>query len=755
MKLIQCTIFRIFCQHISLHFLSTQIGIVSMARAIIRYLGPIVFFFLTSQITVSQESRPILLKKITTPIVLDGVSDEEAWESVDSFPLTTYTPTYGVPPSEKTEIRIAYDDNYLYLSARCFDSDSSLIQGNSLIRDMDRGGDFVNFLIDSFNDKRNMSVFMTTPTGNRLDAEVINDAEGIDFWNMGWNAIWESAVSLNSDGWFAEMRIPFSSLGFSTVGNRVTFGIIVQRLINRKNERLVFPDIFPAKIFSAWKPSFAQEVVLDNIERSEPVLLSPYLVARHQNAFDEALPPSPQFSNDIGLDMKYAFAPNMTFDLSVNTDFAQVEVDNEQVNLTRFSLFYPERRQFFQERSGVFDFTYATNNRLFHSRTIGITETGRPVRILGGLRFVGRINDWDIGLLNMQTEGQSPLASENFGVLRLLKQMGGESRVGTLVTSRIGSDGRRNIVWGLDGIFHVRDLDYVSLKVAEVFTNEDTAPSIRTTMLFGQWERRTSVGFGFNISGMVAGDRFQPAMGYHNRSGVVGSAANALYGIQLSDGSIRKHTLELNVETWNHLRDGSFESWKVAGKWLTDFTSGTSVALGGFHAFENLSVDLPLTPELTVSARRYSNNGLNLLYALSPGYQLRATLGIEFGSFYGGSKWSAQFSPTWNLSRYLELGSDVIFDLIDFPDRGEHLEAKVLRFRLVGALTPSFSAMAFTQFNSIAQLLSSNIRLRYNFSEGTDLFLVYNPSYSTAGGSLFSTSFAQSIVLKYIHLFNL
>ncbi len=176
----------------------------------------------------------ITLQRLRGKIVLDGLSNETAWQEIEPLPLTMFTPSFRSEPTERTEIRVAYDDKYIYVAGRLYNSEPSGIQANSLTRDLDRGGDFFNFLLDTFNDNENLVVFVTTPAGNRLDAEVINDAEGQDYFNQDWNAFWDNAVVQNEQGWFAEMRIPFTSLRFQSDSGRVVFGMMVHRLIGRK-----------------------------------------------------------------------------------------------------------------------------------------------------------------------------------------------------------------------------------------------------------------------------------------------------------------------------------------------------------------------------------------------------------------------------------------------------------------------------------------------------------------------------------------
>ncbi len=390
------------------------------------------------------------LVKLDGPIRLDGRLDETAWAAVPPLPLVMYSPTFGGVLTERTEIRVAYDDRYLYVGGWMFDSEAKKVRANTLYRDRYSGDDILALVLDTYDDRQTASWFTVNPAGTRIDRAVSNDAEfggGGDPMNDNWNTFWDVATSQDSTGWFAEMRIPFSSLGFQDIEGRVTMGLIVYRVIARKNERQLFPAIPPNWDLAFAKPSQAQQVTLDGVHSRRPVYLTPYALGgmswqtRLDTAQSRYVRPSERTS-EVGLDLRYSPTSNLALDLTVNTDFAQVEADDQQVNLTRFSLFFPEKRQFFQERSAIFDFNTGGSSRLFHSRTIGLAD-GNPVRILGGARLVGRAGTWDLGFLDMQTATRDTLDSENFGVLRLRHGIfNAYSTIGGMLTSRVTTTGQ-------------------------------------------------------------------------------------------------------------------------------------------------------------------------------------------------------------------------------------------------------------------------------------------------------------------------
>ncbi len=299
-----------------------------------------------------------------------------------------------------------------------------------MYRDRLAGSDHFEILLDTYSDNETAYIFNTISTGVRTDAAVANDATGgtissSAWFNRNFNTFWDTKVSRDEKGWYAETRIPFSSLRFQNVDGEVVMGLTVQRKIARKLERLVFPNIPPENDWAFLKPSLAQKILIKGIKPTKTVYITPYLLSgtARTNMLNDSengyeWDNNPEF--DIGGDVKFSVTNNLTMDFTGNTDFAQVEADDQLINLSRFSLFFPEKRQFFQERSAVFEFRTGGLSRLFFTRRIGLTDDGMPVPIIGGVRLTGRINTWDVGALNMQTRNFNSFESENFGVFRII-----------------------------------------------------------------------------------------------------------------------------------------------------------------------------------------------------------------------------------------------------------------------------------------------------------------------------------------------
>lgn len=717
---------------------------------------------------------PVTLTRLTSPIQLDGLSTEPAWDRVDPVPTTVYQPVYQGNPTEHTEIRLAYDDTYLYAAARLYDTEPAGIRSNSLYRDRYSGDDVFALVLDSFNDNESALLFYTNPSGVLFDATVYNDAEpDINFnpsRNTSWNTFWDVVTVQNEEGWFAEMRIPFNSLRFQTAGEDVTMGLITYRYIARKNERHVYPAIPPNWETGYQKPSQAQKVRLSNVAARTPLYVSPYVRSGIDQTSELNLTETAYGYNDAldyeaGLDVKYGLTDNLTLDLTVNTDFAQVEADDQQVNLTRFSLFFPEKRTFFQERASIFEFTTSNNNRLFHSRRIGLTEDGDLVRILGGVRLVGRVGDWDVGFINMQTARFQGLPSDNFGVFRLRRQVFNvNSFAGGLFTSRLDENGRYNVAYGLDASVQVKGDDYMHLKWAHSIdqsSGQDASPlALDASDVYARWERRKSRGWQPEVTVHRSGPKYDPGVGFVSRTDFTmldGILRHHHFFAETSP--IRRSLLWLQTSGFLRNADTSLESFNGNAFYNLEFKNGNWGWVGLIVNHEDLEEAFELSDNAAVPAGDYSYMDGWLGFSMAEASLLRTDLHLRGGMFYDGWWVGPSIMPSWNVSKFLEVGGEYQLNLVRFPDRDEAFTAHVARLRAQVALDARFSVSFFIQFNSDADEASTNVRLRYRFREGNDLWLVYNDNLNTLRNPLephlprLPLSNQRTLVFKYTRTF--
>lgn len=718
-------------------------------------------------VTSADSVAPLEIPRLRSAVVLDGQSEEPAWEGIDPLPMTTQLPSFGADPSERTEVLLAHDGEYFYLAARCFDQDPEGIHATTVKRDdAADNSDGLGLILDTFNDNENGLLFATTPTGSRIDVAIYGDITNAGGTSSSWNTFWDVETLITDRGWFAEMRIPFSSLRFQERDGRVVMGCTVYRWIARKNERIIFPA-FPQDWGerSHLKPSRSRDIVLTGVHGGKPVYITPYAVGglgrnAALNSAGTEYRHEKVTVRDAGVDVKYGLTSNLTLDLTVNTDFAQVEADNEQVNLTRFSLFFPEKRLFFLERASNFDFKFYGNSRLFHSRSIGIHQ-GRQVPIYGGARLVGRAGRWDIGFLNMQTEGIENLSSENFSVFRLRRQViNPNSYVGGIVTNRVGTGGSYNTAYGVDGIFRVFGDDYLNLNWAQTFDREDPdeVSLLDRSNIRAHWERFRRTGWAYGLNYSRAGKDYRPGMGYEQYPNLSNWIHFLRYGWNGDRNSRWSQYLwyeDLYLRKRNE--DDSINTALIRTGVGAFAKKGYSAALNLTFNHENVRERLAFSETAIVPQGTYEFYGVTGDFSTPGGKHLSFGTGFSVGQFYDGTRVSVSSSLSRSFSSHLDADLSYQYNVVDFAERGQEFTAHIGRFRMQAMLNVEYSATALIQYNSAADRVIANLRFRYNPREGNDLYLVYDEGVNTdrdKADPLLPSSNNRTVMLKYSYTFN-
>ncbi|MGH9335434.1 MAG: DUF5916 domain-containing protein, partial [Vicinamibacteria bacterium] len=395
--------------------------------------------------------------RIDEPLVVDGVLDESVYRLVPSVSgFIQQDPHEGEPATEDTEMWVLFDDDNIYVAARCWDSRPELIVANEMRRDNTGLYDNDNFavLFDTFHDRRNAFIFHINPLGGLLDAQLFDE----NLFNRDWNTVWDAKTSRFDEGWTAEIVVPFKSLRYRGGGPQV-WGINARRIVRSKNE-FTHITLIPASYGTQGilKVSSAATLVgLETPERSQNIEIKPYARGDVTTNLEAEPPVTDQVDGDVGVDLKYGVTRGMTFDFTYNTDFAQVEVDEQQINLDRFQLFFPEKRPFFLENAGLFSVGNTGEAELFFSRRIGLGPDGTEIPIVAGARVSGRVGGTSVGFLNMQTEEVAGLApANNFTVGRVQRELPNRSALGVIVTNRQGTgslagEDDYNRALGIDG----------------------------------------------------------------------------------------------------------------------------------------------------------------------------------------------------------------------------------------------------------------------------------------------------------------
>jgi hypothetical protein len=726
-----------------------------------------------SNYMMSQET--VQIQRLTESVTFDGLPSEAAWQSLRNFELTMHRPNFGNQPSEESDIRIGFDDQFLWVGASLYMKDASEIYAATKKRDeMLFDFDAFGIVLDTYNDNENGLAFFTAPTGLRTDYAISNDASGgygpngPGGMNVSWDTFWDVKTTRDAHGWYVEMRIPFSSLKFKPEGDVATMGLIISRNISANNETDTYPPIDPKYGFMATnKPSQAQKIDIEGARPARPVYISPYLIGGfsrdwelNEDETDYIKHDKPKYN--AGLDVKYNINSNLTLDLTANTDFAQVEADDQQVNLTRYSLFFPEKRKFFQERSSLFDFSLGGHSdNLFYSRNIGLVD-GQQIRIYGGARLTGRVGKWDMGLLDMQTADYEQIAGENFGVIRMRRQViNPNSYVGGIFTSRIGMDGKQNFSYGVDGIFRLFGDDYLNVKWAQSYDTEidSKLSSLDPSFFLLKWERRSEEGFAYDFDYSYAGVKFNPGIGFVMRNGVQGGGARLLYGWMGNEQS-KLFNYNVNVRTnfYQRLEDGELESMQISPGFEINTKSGIHSELSAEIAREGVLYDFNLSDSIVIEAGEYTFMGVEGRFGTSEANRISLRGDVYAGQFYDGQRLGFRSDFNLNFSSSFILSPGYEFNHITFPDResNNHLNIHAINMKAQVMLSTKLSANFIVQYVNTEDDFIGNFRLRYNPREGNDFYLVYNDFRGLMDRNMIPGNppfHNKTILIKYTHTF--
>ena len=677
--------------------------------------------------------------RVTEPVRIDGVLDERAYQDVP--PVSGFiqvNPLEGEPATEQTEIWILFDGDNLYVSGRCFDSaPESRWVANEMRRDGSGLGEFVGIVLDTFYDRRNAVELVVNPLGGRMDGQITNERA----WNGDWNPVWDVRVGRFAGGWTFEAEIPFKSLRYRP-GQRQTWGFQVERLVAWKNEHSTLTPL-PAAwgIMAAMQISQAATLVgLEVPDAGLNLEMKPYAIGEVGGGRTGARGLSNAATGDIGLDVKYGVTENLVADVTVNTDFAQVEADEQQVNLTRFSLFFPEKREFFLENQGQFafggessggQFAGASNTPiLFYSRQIGLNQ-GREVPIDAGGRLTGRVGKFSVGALSIQTADApaANAAATNFTVLSLRRDLLRRSSIGALFTGRsvsrtgVGS----NEAYGVDGLFSFYD----NLNVSTYWARTRTADLGNDDISYRAQLDYAGDRYGVQLERLIVGDDFNPEVGFLRRDDFARSFGSARFSPRPeSIAAIRKLTWEGRFDYITD-RTGVLETRQAQGLFGIELENSDQFQLTYTRNYEFLEQPFPIAPGVTIPVGGYDFADVEASYTLGRQRRVSGTLSLQHGDFYGGEKTTVNFGfggffggTRIELTPQLSLEPTISLNRIALPQG--RFTAQLLTTRAIYSLTPLMFVSALVQYNSSTDAVSTNLRLRWEYRPGSELFVVYN-----------------------------
>ncbi len=705
----------------------------------------IVFISLNIRDAVNAQTRRVI-PFIPQELNFDGIPDEGIWAEAESFPLIMHSPDNGRTPEQKTDIRLFFDKKYLYMGVSAHYSNRDNISWIGRIRDYaDWNSDWIGIAIDTYNDKQNMMLFTVNPNGIRTDGTTKNNMiNGMYDVNFNFNTFWDAETKIAGNVWHTEIRIPLSSLRFQGNADKVTMGIIILRSVANADDpdygQATFPEIPQTKgVYQFWRASMGEEVEFIGMISKKPAYFTPYVLGGINRFYNDGnAAPENEYKYEGGADFKLGLTNNLTLDISANTDFAQVEADQEQFNLTRFSLFFPEKRLFFQEKSDVFDFPFFSDNNLFYSRNIGLYN-GNPVRIYGGLRLSGRIGDWDLGAMNMQTAEYEEFPGQNFGVLRTKKRiLNQNSFIGAIFTSKLGTDGTYNLAYGVDTKLNIFGEDYLTIKWAQTYQDdaENKPLSVKPANFYLRWGRNRNAGFIYAFLLDWSGRDFNPGIGLEIRDNFFYKSALLQYGWLPGKGSpLNSHNIFIKSSMYNSSLDGSLESFATQTGWnfISKKTTEGSVYLN--WEIENLRDTFFISyPGVFVPGGRYGSFFFNgNLYTTSRDRTLSLTVTPEAGSYYDGYKYSASLHAGLNMGSSVMITGNYRIDRVIFNKRALKYTNNIFGIKSSFMFTTKLALTSYIQYNTFSHRIIANARLHYNPREGNDYYIVYNEGINSSG----------------------
>ena len=692
----------------------------------------------------------------TEPVIDGNVLEDLVWARVKSFgDLRQLQPHSGEQASEKTDIRIGYTATTFYLSVVCYDANPKGLIISDARRDapLDNTDAFL-FILDTYHDSQNGFVFGTNSAGVEYDAQVDNEGQGnfsnnrqqggvVGGYNLNWDASWTVKSLVGEFGWSAEFAIPLRTLRFAS-GKDVVWGVNFQRNIRKTNEIAYWAPL-PIQ-FDIKRLSLAGDLRGLNLQSPGNLKVIPYVLGQVSKDYT-ANPSKTKFTPEIGGDVKFSVTPSITLDMTYNTDFAQVEVDEQQVNLDRFNLFFPEKRPFFLENAGLFSVGSAGEVDLFFSRRIGIGSSGNIVPIIGGARLSGKAKNTNLGILSMFTDDveAAKIQKNNFTVARINQQFGARSSLGGLLVNRKGLGDLpedKNGTFALDGKLGLGKKAQLSGYIAKTSTPGVTkgAHSFRFQSQY-EWN-----GWILNAAYTEVGEGFNPEVGFLLREDFRKPEALIYKAIRMNNKlgllEIRPHT------SWRSY-------WDFQGQLVTsflhvdnhwEFTSGTEIHTGINFTSEGVYKSFDISKGVTVPVGMYNHKEAQIVFFTNQSKPVYISTRHVLGGFFGGKRYNN--SITVGIRVGDKFNSEFILNRNDVNLPYGDFKTNIVRSRLSYSFTPRLYVQSLVQYNSVADAWSANFRIGWLQQANTGLFLVFNAT------TLKSEPNNRSFIIKYSRMFD-
>jgi hypothetical protein len=707
----------------------------------------------------AEPPEAVATRGAAAPAVDGDVLADPAWTAVPALSgFWQIAPDAGAPASQPTEVRILYTDDTLYFGVVCHDREPGGIVVNESRRDSElTDTDSFQIILDTYRDRQNGFVFGTNPAGLEYDGQVTNEGEGggvtpglgssLGGFNKNWDASWTVRTRTGDFGWSAEFAIPFSTLRYDR-SKAPVWGLNFQRNIRRRNEQSFWAPL--PRQYDLFRLSRAGSLAGLEPPRQRNLKLSPYALGSVSESPATGVPRDTQ--GEVGGEVKWSVTPSLALDATVNTDFAQVEVDEQQINLDRFNLFYPEKRPFFLENAGFFTLGTPGEVDLFFSRRIGIGPAGEIVPILGGARLSGKAKGWNVGLVDMQTRSIEGVPASNFAAARVSRELPNRSRVGAIFVNRSGTGGTAppdddNQTYGADarwGIGRYGALEgYAAKTRTPGLRGSDHAYNVQASLNAPAWD--LFAGF------TEVGENFNPEVGFLRRSGYRKPEGLVMYRYRPNDFlgllELRPHVSYRGFFKPDGFQESGFLHMDNHFEWKSGWELHTGVNLtreGVLKAFE-------IYPDVTVAPGTYDNAEVMLVGITNQGAPLSLEARLTAGGFFGGSRVSTTAALRGRVGESFNAYVDLSRNDVSLPEG--HFVTNLLKLRLSYSFTPRLYLQALVQFNDVIDNWSTNLRLGWLQTANTGLFVVYNENRDpTSGGSGLRD---RSFTIKYSRTFDL
>ena len=650
---------------------------------------------------------------------VDGVLDEALWQGIE--PITEFKqrdPAEGEDATEFTELRIAFDEEAIYFGLMLFDKEPEKIRANIF----ERGGridkdDRIIIALDTYHDRRNAYIFEVSARGTQDDA-LLTDEQDIN-WN--WDCVYYTETTITDQGWNLEVKIPFNQLRFPK-GQDLEMGVAVMRTINRKNEHAIWPFIprdYQMGVFQV--SQYASLTGLRDLKRGRHLEIKPYLITGGQKLNQDGEPES-DVVRDAGLDVKYGITSNLTLDLTLNTDFAQVEADNVQINLTRFNLFFPEKREFFLERAGLFSFGTPGRVETFFSRRIGIDND-----ILAGARVTGQTGPLSLGLLNIQTKKQDGVPGDNFAVARARADVLPRTTIGGIFTNRENPD-EYNRALGADLAMRFWGNSELTAWLTHVWDFDDRV--VTDFAGSANLDLRRDL-YNLSLGYLNVGENFNPGMGFVRRRDMIRYDADATVRPLIGDGTGAIRRLLFSAGG-NYIsgQDLDKQSTHVQAHAVVLFRARDHLGVQVARSFERLDDPFFIRPETVIPMDDYTWNQAVLFGGTDQSRRLWVSAELSNGGFFNGDRTNVSGGVGFRFSKHFKAEGQVNYNRIALPVDNGNFDATTVGVNLQAATSRKLFARALIQYDNFSKDFQANIRIDWIHTPGSDLFLVFNTSYT-------------------------